>query len=314
MAWTHLVQLLLDNLDQPAPNLTHLLLKFDVNQLVERTMLQPKRHFRQELLFSFIVPNSFLCVEHQIGLQQNSIFFLRLTHFFVLQLSTSDTGYVGHACKARSECWTAWTWFPGDLTTFGFLHNSLFCLSAIRGIGFNVISYFSIDLLSDYVLSTILYFSAFSFSCNRHKIYVRILNCLFRELPIKCCYNSAQWNNTSGGVSCLGCTCLRNDEVAIIFPDVWTLAFLQLMYELCVDPITCGPVVELLRGEKFEFFSKVCISWLDWKRCSTFPLFFLSESIIPQVYHCHCKWSSQVSGAILLCDVRIWVHTKAKAS
>lgn len=33
---------------------------------------------------------------------------------------------------------------------------------------------------------------------------------------------------------------------------------LQLMYELCVDPITCGPVVELLRSEKYEFFSKVC--------------------------------------------------------
>jgi nuclear pore complex protein Nup205 len=30
----------------------------------------------------------------------------------------------------------------------------------------------------------------------------------------------------------------------------------QLMYELCVDPITCGPMVELLRGEKYEFFSK----------------------------------------------------------
>jgi nuclear pore complex protein Nup205 len=37
------------------------------------------------------------------------------------------------------------------------------------------------------------------------------------------------------------------------------------MYELCVDPITCGPVVELLRGEKYEFFSKVCYLafWLD---------------------------------------------------
>lgn len=40
-----ILRLLLANLDQPAPNVTHLLLKFDVNQLVERTMLQPKRHF-----------------------------------------------------------------------------------------------------------------------------------------------------------------------------------------------------------------------------------------------------------------------------
>jgi len=59
---TYLVQLLLANLDQPAPNVAHLLLKFDVNQLVERTMLQPKRHFRQETGFSYIQLNFFLCV------------------------------------------------------------------------------------------------------------------------------------------------------------------------------------------------------------------------------------------------------------
>ncbi|KAG0575941.1 hypothetical protein KC19_5G042200 [Ceratodon purpureus] len=39
------LRLLLASLDQPAPNVTHLLGKFDVNQLAERTMLQPKRHF-----------------------------------------------------------------------------------------------------------------------------------------------------------------------------------------------------------------------------------------------------------------------------
>jgi nuclear pore complex protein Nup205 len=38
-------QLLLANLDQPSPNVTHLLLRFDVDQPVERTVLQPKRHF-----------------------------------------------------------------------------------------------------------------------------------------------------------------------------------------------------------------------------------------------------------------------------
>jgi hypothetical protein len=38
-------QLLLANLDQPSPNVTHLLLRFDIDQPVERTVLQPKRHF-----------------------------------------------------------------------------------------------------------------------------------------------------------------------------------------------------------------------------------------------------------------------------
>jgi nuclear pore complex protein Nup205 len=40
-----ILRLLLSNLHQPPPNLTHLLLKFDINQPVEMTMLQPKRHF-----------------------------------------------------------------------------------------------------------------------------------------------------------------------------------------------------------------------------------------------------------------------------
>jgi len=40
-----ILQLLLANLDQPSPNVTHLLLRFDIDQPVERTVLQPKRHF-----------------------------------------------------------------------------------------------------------------------------------------------------------------------------------------------------------------------------------------------------------------------------
>ncbi|CAM6098602.1 unnamed protein product [Calypogeia fissa] len=40
-----ILRLLIDNLDKPAPNISHLLLKFDVDQPVERTVLQPKRHF-----------------------------------------------------------------------------------------------------------------------------------------------------------------------------------------------------------------------------------------------------------------------------
>ncbi|KAK1312026.1 hypothetical protein QJS10_CPA07g00690 [Acorus calamus] len=40
-----IIQLLMDNISRPAPNITHLLLKFDVDTLVERTVLQPKYHY-----------------------------------------------------------------------------------------------------------------------------------------------------------------------------------------------------------------------------------------------------------------------------
>ncbi|GAA0150858.1 hypothetical protein LIER_09706 [Lithospermum erythrorhizon] len=40
-----IMQLLIDNVNRPAPNVTHLLLKFDLDSPVERTLLQPKFHF-----------------------------------------------------------------------------------------------------------------------------------------------------------------------------------------------------------------------------------------------------------------------------
>ncbi|CAI0542937.1 unnamed protein product [Linum tenue] len=40
-----IMQLLIDNIGRPAPNITHLLLKFDVDGSVERTALQPKFHY-----------------------------------------------------------------------------------------------------------------------------------------------------------------------------------------------------------------------------------------------------------------------------
>ncbi|KAL8040622.1 hypothetical protein ABFX02_10G109900 [Erythranthe guttata] len=40
-----IMQLLIDNINRPAPNITHLLLKFDVDSPVERTLLQPKFHY-----------------------------------------------------------------------------------------------------------------------------------------------------------------------------------------------------------------------------------------------------------------------------
>lgn len=39
-------QVLIDNIPRPAPNISHLLLKFNVDSPVERTVLQPKYHYR----------------------------------------------------------------------------------------------------------------------------------------------------------------------------------------------------------------------------------------------------------------------------
>uniref|UniRef100_A0A7N0VJ21 Nuclear pore complex protein NUP205 n=2 Tax=Kalanchoe fedtschenkoi TaxID=63787 RepID=A0A7N0VJ21_KALFE len=40
-----IMQLLINNISRPAPNITHLLLKFDIDTPVERTVLQPKFHY-----------------------------------------------------------------------------------------------------------------------------------------------------------------------------------------------------------------------------------------------------------------------------
>ncbi|XVF88378.1 hypothetical protein PTKIN_Ptkin19aG0046000 [Pterospermum kingtungense] len=40
-----IMQLLIDNVSRPAPNITHLLLKFDLDTSIERTLLQPKFHY-----------------------------------------------------------------------------------------------------------------------------------------------------------------------------------------------------------------------------------------------------------------------------
>ncbi|TVU02504.1 hypothetical protein EJB05_51989 [Eragrostis curvula] len=40
-----ILQLLVDNICRPAPNITHLLLRFDVNGTIERTILKPKSHY-----------------------------------------------------------------------------------------------------------------------------------------------------------------------------------------------------------------------------------------------------------------------------
>ncbi|KAJ8436841.1 hypothetical protein Cgig2_026165 [Carnegiea gigantea] len=43
--WRPLYQLLIDNISRPAPNVTHLLLKFDLDTPIERTVLQPRFHY-----------------------------------------------------------------------------------------------------------------------------------------------------------------------------------------------------------------------------------------------------------------------------
>jgi hypothetical protein len=74
-------------------------------------------------------------------------------------------------------------------------------------------------------------------------------------------------------IQVLLCSCLRVilDQLdTLTRPEVnanlHELGF-QLMYELCVDPVTCGPMVELLWGEKYEFFSK----HLDTFVCEPLP-------------------------------------------
>ncbi|WCJ29645.1 Nuclear pore complex protein NUP205 [Euphorbia peplus] len=68
-----IMQLLINNINRPAPNITHLLLKFDVDTPVERTVLQPKFHYScfkviLEILEKILKPdvNALL---HEFGLQ-----------------------------------------------------------------------------------------------------------------------------------------------------------------------------------------------------------------------------------------------------
>ena len=54
------MQLLVDNICRPAPNIAHLLLRFDVNGSIERTTLKPKSHYRLAPVCAFIC-NDMLC-------------------------------------------------------------------------------------------------------------------------------------------------------------------------------------------------------------------------------------------------------------
>ncbi|KAL5729570.1 hypothetical protein ACHQM5_002502 [Ranunculus cassubicifolius] len=67
------IQLLIDNIHRPAPNIAHLLLKFEVDMPVERTILQPKFHYSclkviLDILESFSKPDVNASL-HEFGLQ-----------------------------------------------------------------------------------------------------------------------------------------------------------------------------------------------------------------------------------------------------
>ncbi|KAH9317382.1 hypothetical protein KI387_019151, partial [Taxus chinensis] len=143
-----ILQLLINNLSRPAPNVTHLLLKFDVDGPVDRTILQPKYHFS--------------C--------------LRVILHILEMLSNADANAVLHE--------------------FGF--QVLLC---------------PLVWMSVYP-SFMLYF-----------------------------------------------------QHSVSKPDLVSLFGLQLIYELCVDALTGGPMIDLLRSEKYEFFMK----HLDTFTCSPLP-------------------------------------------
>lgn len=62
------MQLLINNVNRPAPNITHLLLKFNVDSPVERTLLQPKFHYRLLFIIFIAIISRFIfsCFTHKI--------------------------------------------------------------------------------------------------------------------------------------------------------------------------------------------------------------------------------------------------------
>lgn len=59
---------MIDNIGRPAPNIAHILLKFDVDGPIERTVLQPKFHYRYSMNMSctFFRHCSEFSIEHNI--------------------------------------------------------------------------------------------------------------------------------------------------------------------------------------------------------------------------------------------------------
>lgn len=174
------MQLLVDNICRPAPNITHLLLRFDVNGTIERTILKPKSHYRWAPTCAFM-------------------------------------------CNILPYIWT-----------------NFHCTSCLK-------------IILD----------------NLEKVTKPDINALLHEFSFQVCFVvSVLRNYISRSII------LRISLSYLHFP-VW----IQLLYELCLDPLTCGPVMDLLSTKKYQFFSKVmvllCSFELMWPKISVILNFFL---------------------------------------
>lgn len=88
-------QLLIDNISRPAPNITHLLLKFDLDTPIERTVLQPKFYYRFLSIIWWCLISWFL----KIQLCPYNV-------ICILQLHEGYSWYPGKAFEAWCKCIT----------------------------------------------------------------------------------------------------------------------------------------------------------------------------------------------------------------
>lgn len=181
------LQLLIDNINRPAPNITHLLLKFNVDGAVERTVLQPKFHYR----FYFIDICYFnFCV---------TLFYSRTWNsFLLLQLLEDHSWCVGKTSETRHQCLAPWI-----------------CISGWSGL-------------------------------------IIELGCIFLFIFFSC-DKIVYWLQAAESVSLFFWNCCKSctfDELIIGY-------IMQLLYELCTDPLTCNPMMDLLSTKKYRFFVQV---------------------------------------------------------
>lgn len=108
------LQLLIDNISRPAPNITHLLLKFDLDTPIERTVLQPKFHYRLVDNLPF-VDSHFLYV--------SCLVVYLLCHF---QLLEDYPWNFGEGFKAGCKCIDSRIWFSGKTQLAHFFYPFFF--------------------------------------------------------------------------------------------------------------------------------------------------------------------------------------------
>ena len=103
------LQLLIDNISRPAPNVTHLLLKFDLDSSIEHTLLQPKFHYRLHGLQAALV--MFIHTFWKKVCHFSPIFICELIAH--LQLLKGYSWNIGQAFEAWCECIALWIWLSG---------------------------------------------------------------------------------------------------------------------------------------------------------------------------------------------------------